>query len=69
MYAEAEIFHYWIFNVVANQVEAYSEPYKDAQGTFGYRFKRIFLANQSVELPLASSPSLDLSSVLPHKIS
>jgi Uma2 family endonuclease len=69
LYAEAEISHYWIFNVVTNQSEAYSEPYKDSQNNFGYRFKRIFLANQSVELPIASSPLLDLSSVFPRKIS
>lgn len=64
LYGEAGIPHYWIFNVVANQVEAYSEPYQDSQGNFGYRFKRIFLANQSVDLPLPSS-SLDLSSIFP----
>lgn len=67
LYAEAEISHYWIFNLVTNQLEAYSEPYKDSQNNFGYRFKRIFLANQSVELPIASSPLLDLSSVFPRK--
>lgn len=64
LYAEAQIPYYWIFNVVANQLEAYSEPYQDLQGNFGYRFKRIFLANQSVDLPLPSS-SLDLSSIFP----
>jgi Uma2 family endonuclease len=69
LYAEAEISHYWIFNLVTNQLEAYSEPYKDSQNNFGYRFKRIFLANQSVELPIASSPLLDLSSVFPRKVS
>ncbi|WP_315791990.1 Uma2 family endonuclease [Fischerella sp. JS2] len=69
LYAEAEISHYWIFNVVTNQLEAYSEPYKDSQNNFGYRFKRIFLANQSVELSIASPPLLDLSAVFPHKIS
>ncbi|RUT06018.1 hypothetical protein DSM106972_032240 [Dulcicalothrix desertica PCC 7102] len=64
LYAEAGIPYYWIFNLVANQLEAYSEPYQDSQGNFGYRFKRIFLANQSVDLPLPSS-SLDLSSIFP----
>lgn len=69
LYAEAEISHYWIFNVVANQLEAYSEPYQDTQNNFGYRFKRIFLANQSVELPLSSSPLLNLASIFPRKLS
>ncbi len=69
LYAEAEISHYWIFNVVANQLEAYSEPYQDQQTNFGYRCKRIFLANQSVEIPLPSSPSLDLSNIFPKHTS
>ncbi|MEM7717322.1 MAG: Uma2 family endonuclease [Cyanobacteria bacterium P01_A01_bin.68] len=69
LYAEAEIPQYWIFNVVANQLEAYSEPFQDAQNNFGYRFKRIFLANQSVELPLESLPVLDLNSIFPHQVS
>lgn len=69
LYAEAEISHYWIFNVVANQLEAYSEAYQDTQNNFGYRYKRIFLANQSVELPLSSSPLLDLASIFPRKLS
>lgn len=67
LYAEAEIPHYWIFNLVAKQLEAYSEPYQDSQGNFGYRFKRIFLANQSVELPLPLSPTLDLAAVFPRQ--
>jgi Uma2 family endonuclease len=69
LYAEAEISHYWIFNVAANQLEAYSEPYQDQQTNFGYRCKRIFLANQSVEIPLPSSPSLDLSNIFPKHTS
>ncbi|BAY30782.1 hypothetical protein NIES2107_26300 [Nostoc carneum NIES-2107] len=68
LYAEAEIPHYWIFNLVAKQLEAYSEPYQDSQGNFGYRFKRIFLANQSVELPLPLSPTLDLAAVFPRQV-
>ncbi len=69
LYAEVEISHYWIFNVAANQLEAYSEPYQDLQTNFGYRYKRIFLANQSVEIPLPSSPSLDLSNIFPKHTS
>jgi len=63
LYAEANIYHYWIFNLVANQLETYSEPFEDSENNCDYRLKRIFLANQSVELPLPSSPSLDLSKV------
>jgi len=63
LYAEANISHYWIFNLVANQLETYSEPFQDSENNCDYRFKRIFLANQSVELPLPSSPSFDLSKV------
>ncbi len=68
LYAEAGISDYWIFNLVANHLEAYSEPYQELQGNFGYSVKRIFLPNQSVSLPSFSDLSLDLSKVFPRKI-
>lgn len=45
LYAEDKIFDYWIFNLVENHLETYSEPYQDRQGKFNYRSKRIFLHN------------------------
>jgi Uma2 family endonuclease len=68
IYAEAGIFDYWIFNLVDNYLECYSEPYQDLQGKFGYRRKLIFLPNESVNLPYFSDFSLDLSKVFPKKV-
>jgi Uma2 family endonuclease len=63
VYAEAEILDYWLFNLVNNYLEAYSEPYQDLQGNFGYRVKRIVLPNQTIVLPCFPDLSLDLSKV------
>lgn len=63
LYAEAGICNYWIFNLVANYLESYSEPYRDQKGKFGYRRKEIFLPNESVKLPCFPDLNLDLSKV------
>ena len=65
LYAEAGISNYWIFNLVANYLESYSEPYQDQKRNFGYRRKVIFLPNESVNLPFFPELSLDLSKVFP----
>ena len=65
LYAEAGISDYWIFNLVENHLEAYSEPYQELQGNFGYSVRRIFLPNQIVYLPIFADLSLDLSKVFP----
>lgn len=65
IYAEADICDYWIFNLVDNCLECYSEPYHDVQGKFGYRRKLIYLPNESVNLPCFLDLSLDLSKVFP----
>ena len=65
LYAEAGISDYWIFNLVENHLETYSEPYQELQGSFGYSVKRIFLPNQAIDLPCFSNLSLDLSRVFP----
>ena len=65
LYAEAGISDYWIFNLVENHLEAYSEPYQELQGNFGYSVRRIFLPNQIVSLPIFANLSLDLSKVFP----
>jgi Uma2 family endonuclease len=67
LYAEHEISHYWIFNLVENFLEMYSEPYQNNQGNFGYRFKRIALPNETVSLPGFPDLSLDLSQVFPQQ--
>jgi Uma2 family endonuclease len=68
LYAEAGISDYWIFNLVENHLECYSEPYQDLQGKFGYRKKVIFLSNESVNLPCFPDLVLDLSRVFPKII-
>ncbi|AFZ12599.1 protein of unknown function DUF820 [Crinalium epipsammum PCC 9333] len=65
LYAEAGISDYWIFNLVENHLEAYSEPYQELQGNFGYSVRRIFLPNQIVYLPILADLSLDLSKIFP----
>ncbi|HAX87473.1 MAG TPA: hypothetical protein DCY91_14715, partial [Cyanobacteria bacterium UBA11370] len=50
LYAEAGISDYWLFNLVNNHLEAYSKPYQELQGSFGYSVKQIVLPNQSIPL-------------------
>ncbi|MBC7971728.1 MAG: Uma2 family endonuclease [Verrucomicrobia bacterium] len=55
LYAEAGIAHYWIFNLIEQCLEAYSEPYQN-QGVFDYAVRRIVLPNATIALPdLAAS--------------
>lgn len=64
LYAEAGISNYWIFNLVENCLESYSEPYQ-VQDKFGYRRKLIVLPNETVTLPNFPDLSLDLSKIFP----
>lgn len=65
LYAEAGISDYWIFNLVENHLEAYSEPYQELQGSFGYSMKRIILTNKAIALPSFPNLLIDLSRVFP----
>jgi Uma2 family endonuclease len=66
LYAEAQIEKYWVFNLVANQLERYSHPYQDAQGNFSYRTKQISLRTETIALPeFSSALVLDLNRVFP----
>jgi len=65
LYAEAGISDYWVFNLIDNCLECYSQPYQDSQGKFGYRCKLIFLPNEFVNLPSFPDLVLDLSKVFP----
>ncbi|MEH2362617.1 Uma2 family endonuclease [Nostoc sp.] len=67
LYAKAGITEYWIFNLFDNYLEAYSEPYQDNQGKYGYLNKRIFLSNQVINFPYFLDLSLDLVKVFPPK--
>lgn len=64
LYAEAGISNYWIFNLVENCLESYSEPYQ-VQDKFGYRRKLIVLPNETVTLPDFPDLSLNLSKFFP----
>lgn len=65
LYAENQIQDYWIINLVTNQLERYSQPYKDTQGNFGYRMKQIALRHETVTIPGFSELLLDLNRVFP----
>lgn len=65
LYAEAGIANYWIFNLVDNQLEMYSEPYQKRQGNFNYRSQKVVLQNETVPIPGFPDLSLDLSLVFP----
>jgi Uma2 family endonuclease len=68
LYAKAGITNYWIFNLFDNYLEAYSEPYQDSQGKYGYSNKRIFLSNEVIDFPCFPDLSLDLAKVFPPKL-
>lgn len=63
LYAESGIDNYWLFNLVANCLEAYSQPYQ-IKGSFEYANRQIYLPNAVVNLPF-STTILDLSKVFP----
>jgi Uma2 family endonuclease len=65
LYAGAGISDYWIFNLVENHLEVYSEPYQVLQSKFGYGLKRVVLPNHAIALPCFPDLSLDLSKVFP----
>lgn len=67
IYAKAGISNYWIFNLVDNYLEAYSEPYQDNQGKYGYSNKQIILSNQTINIPCFPDFSLDLNKIFPLK--
>ena len=68
LYAENNIQDYWIFNLLENVLETYSEPYQKLQGAFGYRLKRVLLTNEAIALPHFPDLILDLSKTFPAKI-
>jgi len=68
LYAENNIQDYWIFNLLENVLETYSEPYQKLQGEFGYRLKRVLLPNEAIALPHFPDLILDLSKTFPTKI-
>jgi Uma2 family endonuclease len=67
LYAQYNIVHYWIFNLLEHQLEVYSHPYQKPQSkNFDYRQKQIFLPDESVALPNLADAILDLAKVFPN---
>jgi Uma2 family endonuclease len=66
LYSEAKIKDYWLFNLIDNWLEIYSNPYTDHQGKSGYRHKQIVLPYETVKLPCFSDLSLNLSLIFPQ---
>jgi Uma2 family endonuclease len=67
LYAEHNIQDYWIFNLLENVLEIYSQPYQKPQG-FGYRVRQVLLANEGTTLPHFPDLVLDLSKTFPTKL-
>jgi Uma2 family endonuclease len=65
LYAENTIQNYWIFNLLENVLETYSEPYQKFQGDFGYRIKKVALPSDAIALPHFPDLILDLSKTFP----
>lgn len=65
LYAKANINNYWIFNLLDNHLECYSQPYQDLQDKFGYRRKLIYLPEEKITLSGFANLVLDLSRVFP----
>jgi Uma2 family endonuclease len=63
LYAEAAIPHYWIFNLVDQQLETHSEPFTKSNGEFDYAHKQVFLPQTVVQLPFLDNLSLDLRKI------
>ncbi|MBW4695999.1 MAG: Uma2 family endonuclease [Lyngbya sp. HA4199-MV5] len=65
LYAEAGITDYWIFNLIENCLEVYSEPYQNGD-RFDYAVRRIVLPKGTIALPELSEPQLDRLSDRPR---
>ena len=65
LYAEARISHYWIVNLVNNNLEVYTNPFSTPQGEFIYRHKSIFLPNETIKIPEFTNLNLELNSIFP----
>jgi Uma2 family endonuclease len=64
LYAEAGIEHYWVFNLLGEQLELHSQPYQEARGKFSYRVRQIMLRGERVRVP-GIEAVLELDRVFP----
>ena len=65
LYAEAGIEHYWLFNLIDNRLEAYSQPYRDVQGKGNYAQRKYVLSHQAIALPTFPDLQIELIKILP----
>lgn len=65
LYAENRIADYWIVDLVNTQLEAYSNPYQNNRGNFGYATKQVFLPDAVVPIPNFPNLSLKLADIFP----
>ncbi len=61
LYAQYQIPHYWIVNVIDNCLETYSHPFQDKQGKYKYRHHAILTDNETVTVPNFPDISLNLT--------
>ncbi|WP_017660189.1 Uma2 family endonuclease [Baaleninema simplex] len=67
VYAEAGIENVWIFNLIGDRLETYTQPYLMSSGTFEYRNIQIFLPEDTVALPRFEDLQLELSRIFPNR--
>ncbi len=67
LYARDQIPHYWIFNLLDQGLETYSEPYPISSDRGGYRSKRVFMPHETLPLPGWPELILDLALVFPRR--
>ncbi|MDC0832570.1 Uma2 family endonuclease [Geitlerinema sp. CS-897] len=68
VYAEAGIENVWIFNLISDRLETYTQPDRMPTKKFEYRQRQIFLPEDTVILPNFFNSNLDLSTVFPQEI-
>ncbi|HEY9704954.1 MAG TPA: Uma2 family endonuclease [Allocoleopsis sp.] len=66
LYAQYQIPHYWILNVIDNCLETYSHPFQDKKGKWKYRHHAILTDNETVTIPNFPDISLNLTSIFPQ---
>ncbi len=65
LYAEAGIPHYWIFNVIDQQLEVLQNPVQNLKDEFEYAATQIYPVSAIVALPSPLVGSIVLAEVLP----
>ena len=65
LYAEADIQHYWIFNVFDQQLEVLQNPFQNSNGEFEYGLKQCYPISATVPLPAPLVGTIVLADILP----